>query len=517
MLDQLDSPRKPPRCVWVFPTSIASSIACRVFSVGSRHGRHPLRDPGSHPSRTARRMLELKGIDYKRRDLIPVVSKGALRAVGFPGNTVPALKIDGEKVQGSREIARELDRLRPTRRCSRPIPPRAPGRGGRGARATRTSRPPPGGSSGTPAGATARRWRATPRAPARRPDRLRGEDRRRRSSRSRHASTRRPTSTSGRTSPPCRGCSQRVDDWIAAGVLGGDEPTPPTTRSRPRPPDDDPRRPSRPSRRARPASWRCGSTRITRADAGDPAAGAGSSRWRRASGLASGPTRTTRSPATAAGRRPAASRRGARGRGRARAAARARTACSRPAGAEASAALSRISRSPSSSTSMSSGRGAWRAPPRLAAALGLDPLAGVEQPLGLQRGADLDRGVEEVGLVEHFAVGLGLIGGRDGVDLDPARGRAPRRPPADCRRGRRRWSRAPGSRRGRMALRAPRPESFVDLLVVDHARAPTSTATSSIDSGSGGSGLAARTWTERAPKRSISRSLITWPSRSSVL
>ena len=61
-------------------------------------------------------MLERKGIAYKRTDLIPVVSKGALRAVGFPGDTVPALKIDGEKVQGSREIARELDRISPSRR-----------------------------------------------------------------------------------------------------------------------------------------------------------------------------------------------------------------------------------------------------------------------------------------------------------------------------------------------------------------------------------------------------------------
>jgi glutathione S-transferase len=36
-----------------------------------------------------------------------------LRAVGFPVVTVPALKIDGDKVQGSRQITRELDRLRP--------------------------------------------------------------------------------------------------------------------------------------------------------------------------------------------------------------------------------------------------------------------------------------------------------------------------------------------------------------------------------------------------------------------
>ena len=69
--------------------------------------------PGSHPSRTATMMLERKGIAYKRVDLMPVISKGVLRAVGFPGITVPALKIDGTKVQGSREIARELDRRVP--------------------------------------------------------------------------------------------------------------------------------------------------------------------------------------------------------------------------------------------------------------------------------------------------------------------------------------------------------------------------------------------------------------------
>ncbi len=58
-------------------------------------------------------MLDHKGIAYKRTDLLPVISKGALRALGFPRNTVPAIKIDGQRVQGSREIARELERLRP--------------------------------------------------------------------------------------------------------------------------------------------------------------------------------------------------------------------------------------------------------------------------------------------------------------------------------------------------------------------------------------------------------------------
>ncbi|HWO47058.1 MAG TPA: glutathione S-transferase N-terminal domain-containing protein [Solirubrobacterales bacterium] len=69
--------------------------------------------PASHPSIAVELMLKHKGIAYKRTDLLPVISKAALRAVGFPGVTVPALKIDGAKVQGSRPIARELDRLRP--------------------------------------------------------------------------------------------------------------------------------------------------------------------------------------------------------------------------------------------------------------------------------------------------------------------------------------------------------------------------------------------------------------------
>jgi glutathione S-transferase len=69
--------------------------------------------PASHPAFTARLMLEHKDIDYQRVDLMPVISKLVLRAVGFPGVTVPALKVDGRRIQGSREISRELDRLVP--------------------------------------------------------------------------------------------------------------------------------------------------------------------------------------------------------------------------------------------------------------------------------------------------------------------------------------------------------------------------------------------------------------------
>jgi glutathione S-transferase len=69
--------------------------------------------PGSHPGISAQLMLRHKGIAFDRTDLMPVVAKGVLKAQRFPGVTVPALKVDGRRVQGSRAIARELDRLQP--------------------------------------------------------------------------------------------------------------------------------------------------------------------------------------------------------------------------------------------------------------------------------------------------------------------------------------------------------------------------------------------------------------------
>lgn len=70
--------------------------------------------PGSAPSMTARLLLEHKGIEYKRRDLIHPTHRLLLRMMGFPGSTVPALRLaDGSRVQGSRAIARRLEELRP--------------------------------------------------------------------------------------------------------------------------------------------------------------------------------------------------------------------------------------------------------------------------------------------------------------------------------------------------------------------------------------------------------------------
>jgi glutathione S-transferase len=69
--------------------------------------------PGSHPGVAAQLMLRHKGIPFDRTDLFPVISKLVVRGLGFPRKTVPAMKIDGRRVQGSREIARELEQVRP--------------------------------------------------------------------------------------------------------------------------------------------------------------------------------------------------------------------------------------------------------------------------------------------------------------------------------------------------------------------------------------------------------------------
>ena len=69
--------------------------------------------PASHPTYAAELMLRQKGVDYRRVDLVAVLHRGVLRVLGFPGITVPALRIDGRRVQGTRAIAEALDELRP--------------------------------------------------------------------------------------------------------------------------------------------------------------------------------------------------------------------------------------------------------------------------------------------------------------------------------------------------------------------------------------------------------------------
>jgi glutathione S-transferase len=90
---------------------------------------------GSHACRTGMLMLEHKGIEYERVELPTGLHPFLLRLHGFAGNpaafrrfddrprpvlvtadrmgTVPALRIDGQRVKRNREIARYLESVRP--------------------------------------------------------------------------------------------------------------------------------------------------------------------------------------------------------------------------------------------------------------------------------------------------------------------------------------------------------------------------------------------------------------------
>jgi glutathione S-transferase len=70
--------------------------------------------PLSHPALAARGMLDRKGVDYTYTDLIGGSHPVQLRALGFRGVTVPALRLsDGRRVQGSLAIAEALEQLAP--------------------------------------------------------------------------------------------------------------------------------------------------------------------------------------------------------------------------------------------------------------------------------------------------------------------------------------------------------------------------------------------------------------------
>jgi len=69
--------------------------------------------PGSHAAITGQLLFDHKRINYKRTDLLPVVSWMVLKAFRFPDVTVPAAKIDGERVQGTRAISRVLEDRKP--------------------------------------------------------------------------------------------------------------------------------------------------------------------------------------------------------------------------------------------------------------------------------------------------------------------------------------------------------------------------------------------------------------------
>ena len=85
---------------------------------------------GSHACQAGALMLEHKGIEYERVNLPAGLHPLGIRLLGFPGappndrprgfvkaagrlGTVPALRADGDRVQGTRAIARYVEELRP--------------------------------------------------------------------------------------------------------------------------------------------------------------------------------------------------------------------------------------------------------------------------------------------------------------------------------------------------------------------------------------------------------------------
>lgn len=68
--------------------------------------------PASHPCAAVEAALQLKGIPHRRVDLIPLTQLVAGPLL-YGGITAPGLRIDGERLVGSRAIMRRLDELVP--------------------------------------------------------------------------------------------------------------------------------------------------------------------------------------------------------------------------------------------------------------------------------------------------------------------------------------------------------------------------------------------------------------------
>ncbi|MGP0102382.1 MAG: glutathione S-transferase N-terminal domain-containing protein [Solirubrobacteraceae bacterium] len=68
--------------------------------------------PGSHPCAAVEAALRMKSIAYKRVDLLPT-GEILLGPLLWGGRTVPGMRIDGERLVGSRRIMRRLDELVP--------------------------------------------------------------------------------------------------------------------------------------------------------------------------------------------------------------------------------------------------------------------------------------------------------------------------------------------------------------------------------------------------------------------
>ena len=412
------------------------------------------------------------------------------------------MKIDGEQVQGSRQIARELDRAA-ARAAALPRRPRE-ARRGRGGRALRRR--------GAPAPDPA--------------DHLVGADartRRRLRSYSEGAKLGVPIGLAVKTAGPIvalsarfneatdenvradlaalGGLLQRVDDWIAAGDARRRAAERRRLPDRAQPALAMTLQDLRPLIEAPPgrASWPTGPARRSPATSRRSSRPPGSSRC--ASAAAAGASSSERADPLD----PLARAEGGEGVGEARAVGQRQLRVELEQRHEDEAAARHLAvRAGSGARSRARGRRAGAGRRRAAAGCGGGrrargrgstsiSLQRSSSSSRLQLGADPDGGVEEVGLVEDLADRLGLVGGGDGLDLDAARleARRPRR--AGGPRGRRRWSRGRGSR-SRTGLLSSSSSSALSV-----RSWATSTATSWIASGSGGSGFAARTRTESQP------------------
>ncbi len=68
--------------------------------------------PGSHPCAAVEAALGLKSIAFKRVDVLPL-TQIALGPLLYGGTTVPGMRVDGQRLVGSRTIMRHLDVIAP--------------------------------------------------------------------------------------------------------------------------------------------------------------------------------------------------------------------------------------------------------------------------------------------------------------------------------------------------------------------------------------------------------------------
>jgi glutathione S-transferase len=66
--------------------------------------------PGSHPCAAVEEAMRRKGVAFDRVDLLPL-SQLLIGPLRYGGQTVPGMRLDGERIVGSRAIMRRLDEL----------------------------------------------------------------------------------------------------------------------------------------------------------------------------------------------------------------------------------------------------------------------------------------------------------------------------------------------------------------------------------------------------------------------